>query len=54
MATLRKCLRCNLQKERARFLPRYCIYINIEVYNLVQTIKYIYKYIYKDSDCTTI
>lgn len=29
-------------------------YINVEVCSPIQAIKYIHKYIYKNSDCTTI
>lgn len=35
-------------------LQNYQIYINIEICNLVKTIKYIYKYIFKDNNQITI
>ena len=33
---------------------KYCVYINVKICASVKAIKYIYKYIYKGSDCTTL
>jgi hypothetical protein len=33
---------------------KYYMYINIEIYTSVKSIKYIHKYIYKGSNCTTL
>ena len=33
---------------------KYCVYINIKIYAFIKAVKYIYKYIYKGSDCTTL
>ena len=30
------------------------MYINVEIYTSIKAIKYIHKYIYKGSDCTTL
>ncbi len=35
-------------------IRKYNVYINIEIYIIVKTVKYIYKYIYKGSDKTTV
>ena len=33
---------------------KYCAYINVEICTSIKSIKYIHKYIYKGSDCTTL
>ena len=33
---------------------KYCVYINVEICASVKAVKYIYKYIYKGSDRTTL
>ena len=35
-------------------LQKYCLYINVEICATVKAVKYIYKYIYKGADCTTL
>ena len=33
---------------------KYYTYINVKIYAFIKSVKYIYKYIYKGSDCTTL
>ena len=33
---------------------KYYTHINVEIYTSIKAVKYIYKYIYKGSNCTTL
>jgi len=47
-------IKIKIKKNSPYLTAKYYIYINVKIYASIKSIKYIYKYIYKGSDCTTL